>query len=377
MTIDTTCKFRMMRNNYLELSFNSLTVSSSNGSFPQANIYDKIRSKPFYFAGRFEITASNNQLYFNDGSAKTATITVGEYTQTTLATEITTQMNAISSGFTCSYESTDLFKFANGSSFTLSLTSTTNAIWDTLGYSGAADLSGTAITADQVRAHYPFEYVKVDFGYNAQVDFVGMISSLENNFLIPESATVTIEANNIDEWTAPPLSVTPSLSTLGAFYFIDDVDSSYRWWRIKVENISQERNSLGLYDGIGHLYIGGVESLTTDNRNMSGGFGHASVDLSDMSESDTGRKFFNTRIKRQEIGSIQVGLLGTTDKNVLEQFYDDVGTHNPFFISIDPTIAITDDIKKLTRFVYFKDAPSFQHVFYNRFNCSFSLEECI
>ena len=378
MTIDATCKTRFMRNNLLELSFNALSVSSENSSYPKTNLYDKVRSNPFYFNQRFEITASTNQLYFNDGLAKTATITAGEYTGTTLATEIQTQLNTISSGFTVTHLTDSIFRFVNGSSFTLSLTSTTNAIWDTLGFTGVVDETGTTIDADRARYHYPYEYILVDFGYNARVDFIGMVSSLEADFTIPDEATVTVEANNINDFTAPPYTATPTYNSLGLFHFITDVDSDYRYWRIKIEAKEWDPPSASLYSlGAGYLHMGAFESLSTDNRNVSVGFNHLSNDLSDSNMSDTGKKFFNRRVKRAQFGGLLLPLLGTTDKEVLERIYDDVGMNTPFFISLDPTVTVTDDISKLTKLVYFEGPPTFTHVNYNRFNAAFSLVEVV
>src|SRR6185295_7176953 len=53
----------------------------------------------------FEVVASyNDRIAFNDGSARTATLTAGSYTGATLATEVATQMNAASSSnWSCTY----------------------------------------------------------------------------------------------------------------------------------------------------------------------------------------------------------------------------------------------------------------------------------
>ena len=102
-----------MVNNYLSLNNNSFNYSSQLTGYEASNIYDDFRSSLWITTGQFEITSSNMNLYFNASGAKTATIAVGSYTTPALlAAAIQAAMNAVSSGFTVSYDSAgETYKF--------------------------------------------------------------------------------------------------------------------------------------------------------------------------------------------------------------------------------------------------------------------------
>lgn len=110
--------------------------------------------------GHFEITASTQMLYFvdNGSTARTATITIGDYDADGLAAEIETQMEATptTDTFTVSYSQTaKSFQLTDDTgTYELTCTNTTNAIWDIIGFDTASDKTGsTGYIADYVRIH--------------------------------------------------------------------------------------------------------------------------------------------------------------------------------------------------------------------------------
>jgi hypothetical protein len=218
-----------MADNYAALSTATVTGSSALASFPVANSVNVLRYKQWVPAGNFEITTSNNKLYFDDGAAKTATITAASYTPATLATEIQTQMNSVGSNWTVTYD-TSTYKFNLVNSTTaceLTITSTTNAIWSTIGFTGAADISkgiGVDFVPDAIRCHTT-EWLKVDMAVPTQMDFIALIGALNEASTLSSTATVVLEGNTTDVWTSPAFSKSLSLDSQGAMQFLDDESS--------------------------------------------------------------------------------------------------------------------------------------------------------
>jgi hypothetical protein len=89
------------------------------------------------------INASNNQFDFDDGVARNFTIPNGVYSATELATELQTQMNAVSAGYSVSYSAIrDIFTFSNAGAFTLLFSNTDNP-YALLGFPNADTASAT------------------------------------------------------------------------------------------------------------------------------------------------------------------------------------------------------------------------------------------
>lgn len=351
-----------------------VTYSTQKSGFENANAFTNFRSEVWKPTGNFEIDTSNNKLYFNDGAAQTATLTSGSYTASTLATEIQTQLNAASSNFTASY-STTTYKFTlsrSSGSFELTLSSTSNACWDTIGFVTSSDLTGaTSYVSEEQRNHYPHEWVKYDGGGSESMGFVGIIGDLSQTIQISGSATVTIEANTIDSWASPAYTKTLTRFTNGAFKFLDDAASSYRWWRL---TIADKTNPLGPEFSIGHIYLGPYSNLTY---NIQSGFVHFLQDPSQVARTDGGQIYVDTKTKYFSFSNVNLLRLEPTDKKVIDDIYETVGIHSPFFISFDPRVAISNNLDELTKFVRFTSPPRYTHAKYNQFNVTLNLEEVV
>lgn len=109
--------------------------------------------------GYFAISSSTVNLYFKDtGSvARTAVITIGDYDGDSLAAEIETQMEAVTTNnFTVTYSNiSGKFQITNDTgTFELTCTSTTNAIWGIIGFNTGSNKTGSAAyIAGSVRVH--------------------------------------------------------------------------------------------------------------------------------------------------------------------------------------------------------------------------------
>lgn len=373
MGVDTTCRFRLMRHNLYDLTYISRTTSSENSSFPYTNAFTDFRSQVYRSNGSFRIASSNQVIYFNDGSDKSANIAISDYTSgAALATAVQTALNSVGSGFTVAYSTTTYkFTISNASAFVLKLSSTTNAIWNALGWVSVSDTaSATSHSSDQGQIHYPNERFFIDFGYHANCDFWSIIGDLSKDFGISNSATITVNANNVNDFTSPPLSKTMTITDDGAFLFIDDVDSTYRYWEVLVDDKFNQNG----YIEFGYLYGGEYEKLSV--RNISTNFTHQVQDNSIISESESGVRYADTRTKNTVFGGLAVGFVQPDDKQIFEDAFNALGRTTPFFFSLDPTQKISNSIQDFTKYVYF-DSLTYRHVVHDYYQISFGLREVI
>ena len=368
-----TTKARFMNNNVALIG--AITASSAQTDYPVSNLQDSNRTKQWKAAGNFVIDSTNENFYIDDGSPKTVAITNGEYTGDGLATRIETDLNLSSSGWTVSYSSST-YKFSvTHASADIDFSSTTNAIWDTIGYTGSTDvtLSGSPLEADEIRIH-SLEYIDIDFGANAyDLRFWGLITSIGSVMGMSNSSTVTIKANNTYSWTSPPIDQSFTRNDQGYFDFLAD-GSNYRFARIEFQDRTNP-NGPGAINA-SYVYVGDFIDFSTTN--IASGFQKQTNDPSNVQTAQSGRRFFNTRNRFTSFNNIAIQLPSRADRLTFEQFVHDFGLSNPFFISIDPGTMISDDLAELTKFVNFDGLPTLNHVFVDYYNIQeFSVREVV
>lgn len=375
-----TCNARWMDNNFIDLdSFDagSITASSALVSFPARNLSNSARSKLWKPAGNFEITTSNNKIYIDDGSPKTVTITSGNFTPAALATQITTDLNAASSGWTVTYDLTTEFKFTivNSGSVTLRFSVTTDALWDDIGYTLTVDTVGTSFKAQEQRNHTD-EWYQLDAGAAVAQSAFMVVGLIDEVFNLSTNAVIKLQASNVDIWTAPPLDLTITRSDRGLFNFFDDLDEvtrTYRYWRFFFQDKLNPRGPEGL--SFGHMYIG--DFLTTDSTNMAGGFGKTQVDPSVRSLSDSGAAFFDTKTKYHSISAVSYQVIFENDRLNLEQLYNDFGKDRPLFVAIDPKLEVSPTLDELTYYANFDGDVRITHLFRDKYSVRLVLREAV
>ena len=355
-------KIRFMDNNFAELITSSIAKTSELSSFPFTNAINKFRSRVWKPAGNFTITLdSNDLLYINDGADKTVTLTAGDYTYSTLASHIETQLNASSSGWTCTYDTaggTYKFTIGNSGSVTLRLSETTEAVWNTLGFVTSTDLTGTSFPANEQRNHTS-EHVTFDLGYNAEMTFFAMIGPLDEVFSISGNATVTLSASNLNQWDAPPFSLSLSRTDKGIYRFLDDQsDTAYRFWRVEIVDKFNSGGPEGI--SIGNIYLGDYTTLTT--RNIEQGFNISDVDPSKTFVSESGALHFDEKTKYSNLSSIVLPFLSQTEKDDILNLYENLGTTTPFYVALDPLENTITNLYDLTKYVIFASPPTVNHI---------------
>ena len=368
----TDCFFRLMENNFAELTQSGIVFTSALTAFPGLNVINKFRSRTWRPSGHFEITANNRNLYFNDGIDKIANISIGNYTTPQLlATEIQTRLNAISTGWVITYD-TSMHKFILSNAANVYLRNSINvlAIWDTIGFITNVNTPlGTVHIADEQRNH-THEAVTFDLGYNAQIDFFACIGPLDEDFTVSDSAVIKLQANNILLWDTPPIDITLLRSNDGLREFLEGVNG-YRYWRFYVQDRLNPLGPSGL--SFGHIYLGTQEEFS---RNISTGFELSQVDPSTSQISEAGAIYFDEKAKYTEFDRVEVGLLPKADRENLRKIFNRLGTTTPFYIAADPLNKISEN-QDFTKYVIFSNEPSFSHIIFDIFSMNMRVREVL
>jgi hypothetical protein len=158
--------------------------------------------------------------------------------------------------------------------------------------------------------------------------------------------------------------------------FLDDVSGGtfYRYWRVLIEDRTNGNGPTAIQ--MGYAYVGDYLTFTTTN--LARGFDKGLVDPSTVQQTDSGREYFNKRCPYHVFGNLQVQLPLRAEKDAWEQFVNDHGRVEPFFMSIDPGLKISTDLVDLTMFVNFQTLPTSGHVYLDRFNIqNFSVREVV
>lgn len=369
MILDNPNNIMFCNANLLENAY-SVTASTQTTGYELTKALNYNRQQTWKPTGRFLIDATNNLIYINDGSNKTATVAVSDYaTGAALGTAMQTALNAVSSSFTVTYTN-NRFTISRGSSFTLRLSQTTNSIAYSIGFTSITDTVTTSASANERRCHYPYEEISIDFGFNLAIDAFIMIGKLTEEFQISQGATINILANNINSFTSPQLSLNAEINDEGAFCFFGNFESAYRYWKIRIQDF---QNPLGSSFEISNIYLG--QGLFLEYRNVSTGFEFVLNDTTAMSESESGVKYFDENYKFYNFAGLNFAILDPTNKDILLKLFQDQGISRPFYLCVDPGKQISNEISHLNRLMRFSDSPRFQQVFFKYFTVNANFTE--
>lgn len=370
--MSTNKRIRIMHYNLAEVYSSFSTVTSEAVAFPFSNIIDE-RYLPMKFQGNFTIDTTNNKIYGNDGSSFTATISSGNYTASTLATEIQTQLNAASSNWTVTY-STSTYKFtlANSGSVTLTLSNSTNAAWSTIGFTTSTDLTGTSFVADSVRVHTS-EIIDFDFRYIAKTEFIAILPDADGLLNFSTGANITLKASNLSgNWSSPAYTKTLAVDEKGIVAFLDANETPrYRYWRLEIED---KTNGDGPELPINYLYIGPY--VTVESININRPYQINYNDLSVSSNTISGARYFNKRNRLKNFQDISFPFLEGTDYSTIKYFTDKVGLTERFLISIDPLECFSSLID-LTALVRLNEAPIYTNNGAGRYQMTMNVSEVV
>lgn len=366
-------------NNFVtDLGASAVSVASEMTNFGKSNLTTSQRSQVYRPNGNFTIDSSNNSLYINDGSDKTITLTSADYSGgSALASHVQTQLNASSSNWTCTYSSSTRKFTISRSSGTDSLrfTQTTNAVWDTMGYTTASDTSAsTAGTSDESRNHTD-EHITVDLGTAVDIQEFHIIGPLSEVFSFSSSGTYTLMGNTADSWASPALSITVNRESGGFHYYLDGETGSteYRYWRFKWVDRTNTVGPQGFK--IGHFYLGDYNTVTTTN--VGPGLTKTYEDPSERFESDGGALYFRSKTKRRVFDNMSIGLIEASERRTLETMFETLGIETPFYLCLDPLNNVSDNLSEVTMYCRFASEPRFQSIIRDIYTMGFSVVEAI
>lgn len=139
----------------------------------------------------YNITSSNNVIYFNDGANVSATITPGSYTISSLTSAIATAMTSASSSaktYTVTYStSTFLLTISTTAGYTLTFgTNTTNSIAQTIGFPNSNTASASAQTGSYA-VNLNIDPIYVNFRMVSSLNQTTNMSMPSYSFILPIS----------------------------------------------------------------------------------------------------------------------------------------------------------------------------------------------
>lgn len=371
-------RLRFLDNNLNDSTTATITYSSQlSTTYAASNTREQMRSRVWKPSGQFYISSSNCSVYVNDGSNRTATISSGSYaTGSALATAVQTALNAVSSNWACTYSSTTYRFTITRSSGTgnLRLSQTSNAAWDTLGFTGSTDRTSANYLADEVRIHTS-EWYQIDLGSAYPVSAIAAIGPIDEAFGVSYGATVRLMGSNVDGlWTAPGLTVTLTADYRGVFGFLDDQsDYTYRFWRFEVVDRTNAAGPSALK--VGHLYIGDYVTLTTSN--VAQGFSKDPTDQTVALESENGARYFRTLPKFRRFSGASLQNVLASERRALEEMFERIGLDQAFYLSLDPTLAISTSLSELTAFGRFATMPRLTNIIRDYYTVAFDFQEAV
>lgn len=360
----------------------NITASSANASFPVSNIYNKIRrSKPWRSDGYWEITSANNGIVFEETSGIKYTVSVlpGNYASTTsFLAAIKTAMDSIgASTYTVTQDTTTLkIKItSNGLGgagiFNLKTSDAGFTLGSVIGFSSAVDLTGSlTYTADTLKIHTS-EFIKIDCGLPLNIRAVIICGPDRNGTLkISQGATVKIQGNNTDNWTAPTYdqSLTWDDELMIKISSVDFNSSPLRYWRIYIVDPS---NSQGFIE-LGTVFIGNYFEATRGA--VVYPLTQVREDNSERYQSENGTRFHEIRPISQTYEASWEHLT-KTELESLEKVWLTVGTYYPFFMQFDPNVVFSSSEPRQIKYLKLDGPPSSDLNTFNNFSMNWSLRE--
>lgn len=375
---------RIMTTNYVDPDIVSNSyVSSEQTAFPVSNLYNaQRRSKVWRSNGNWEVTADNNVIIFRETAAGpnlTATVAVDQYSSTTLfCAAVKAALEATgASTYTVSQDvTTSKIKIVSDGlggdgTFKLMWTNASSAGFAAMtGFSTALDDTGSlTYVADQLKIHTS-EWIKWDMGISTNPTAFLMIGARNAPIKISPSATLKLQGNETNVWDDPSYETTLTYDDAVISVFDEDGlhTEALRYWRLLIEDTD---NAAG-YVEIGSIFLGIFFSPTRGAVQFP--FSSKYIDRSVTSYSQGGQTFSDIRQKSESF-SVEWKGLTLTEKEEIDDIWDNSGTSLPFFIQLDPGLVFSSRTSKYIRFVKFESEPDVNLETPNNFSCRMSLRE--
>lgn len=374
---------RIMTNNFVDPDVISLaTASSEQSAFPAENVYNmQRRSKVWRSEGYWEITSSNKSIVFRETNAVDLTANVQETTYSgdtdffaaiKLALEVTGD-----STYTVSRDSTHRVVITSdgaggGGIFEIDWTTST-AMAALLGYDDSAEDTGAlTYTADQIVLHQE-EWLTWDMGISTNPDCFIMIGKRNSPIKLTPSATFKLQGNETNVWTGPSYETTLTYDERVMSVFRASTDEGLhteglRYWRLQLVD---PQNALG-YLELGAVFLGDFFQPTRGAIQFP--FQGQYIDRSPTIFSEGGQTFSDEQ-EKSEVFSVEWFGLTISEKEELDEHFDNVGTVSPFFLQFDPNAAISSSSRYYIRYCKFVTSPQYDLVSPGNYRMRMTLRE--
>lgn len=372
----STVDFRILNYNYAFQDNVEISASSENAEFPATNTGHFFRSRVWRSSGHYRINTSNNKIDFKEtggGPEITATLTTGDYTPSSLCTEIKTRMDAATLNarvYTVTFSSTTGKFTIAGSTFLSILFSTgTNAatsVRTAIGF-GANDYTGNTTYTGVDTSIHTDERVVFDLESSEEVDSVALLFDPRVGIKFSDQALIYFEANPSNNWDSPAYSQALTIdneSDIATLFLTTAIE--YRYYSIKIV----DPENPFLYVELGTVILGKKAELT---RCPDTGFEFKVEDQSKIESNQYGHEYVDEYPLQRSL-SIAMNILDVDQQEQLEDIFTEVGVRTPVLIVLDAQEALFDK-DRFTIYGRFQKAFSFNNIVRDYFGSSFTITE--
>lgn len=314
---------KLLTNNLAQDSVTAVTASSSKTTFPVANVKQEFRAKEWRSNGTFIMSASNNTASLNEGAGALAvTVPAATYTPETLAVAVKAALELLGvNTYTVSFSRTS-GRWTITSTINFSLSGDLLAV---LGFT--SPLSGDLTYESPQAAIHTEETVLFDLRSTEPVDTVALLWE-KGGYVLTDAAVITIEANATNVWTSPAFSQVLTYDDLNEIAQAHFSSENYRYWRVKIV----DPTCASVYVNLGVVVLGESDQVITRTSN---GFSFGVKDLSKVIVTDFGQRYSDVYPKLKTL-TLNFDVLGLEETTQLLALFDQVGTQQTIYISLDP-----------------------------------------
>lgn len=210
------------------------------------------------------------------------------------------------------------------------------------------------------------QWVRYDIGTTEEINSVVVLWPREDGVKLSNTASISIQANATDDWTAPAVNQVLTLDndySVASHFFA--TSQSYRYWRLVVTDIGNPNG----YIEVGLCVLG--QSLTLEE--PENGFTWSSEDMSKVTSNDYGHQYVDEYPMLQSV-EINFAYMLYADVQRFADSYRQNGTRHPVLLVMDADETVYDKDHFLIYGKYDK-SMELEHVMYNLFDASISITE--
>ena len=355
---------RILYENYLKPDLiTSISASSEAVGFDVENIFtESRRSKTWRSGVYYEITTLNRSIVFREGAGilRTANVAVGAYTTlSSLLTAVQTALNAAagSASYTVTtFGPNNLVRLtSDGVGGNFRITYSLSSILPILGFL-LEDFTpeGVEYTATNI-TNYPSQWVTFDLGISSRPNAFVLIGKRNEPLQISPLATVTLQGNETNVWTAPSFSEVCPLTDRSCLLFSPTEagfhTTGLRYWRVRIQDPSNTKN----YVEVSTVFLGRYFEPVRGRVQIP--WASSYVDNTTVSYSENGVSFSNIRSKTEVFNMEWFGLT-VSEKEQIDYIFSVYGIGIPFFVALDPAAANSSNPDYYLRYIKLSSSPS-------------------